>query len=140
MANAQAVVAYHFHATPDKVFDAWVNPEKVRQWMFPNGNMVKCENNPKVGGYFIFVDRRESEDIQHIGHYLELEHPKRIKFTWATVDDLPDADHVTVEINPSENGSEVTLTHEVDPEWAEYIPQTKKAWTVMLEAMDKVLS
>lgn len=140
MTNTQAVVTYHFNATPEKVFDAWINPEIIKQWMFPNGNMVKCENNPTVGGYFIFVDRREEEDIQHIGHYLEMEHPNRIKFTWATVDDLPDADNVTVEIISSESGSEVTLAHEVDPKWAEYIPQTKNAWTVMLEAMQEVLN
>ncbi|WP_188455773.1 SRPBCC family protein [Virgibacillus oceani] len=105
----------------------------------PKWQYGKCENNPEVGGYFIFVDHRDGEDIQHIGHYLELEHPNRIKFTWATVDDLPDADDVTVEIPPLENGSEVTLTHEVDPRWAEYIPQTRNAWIAMLEAMHKVL-
>ncbi len=50
--------------------------------MFPNGNIVRCENNPKVGGYFIFVDRREGDDIEHIGQYLELDKPNLIKFTW----------------------------------------------------------
>ncbi|SFB08795.1 Uncharacterized conserved protein YndB, AHSA1/START domain [Lentibacillus halodurans] len=140
MAETKAVVTYHFNASPEKVYDAWINPEKIKKWMFPNGNMVKCENNPKVGGYFIFVDRREGEDIEHIGQYLQLDKPNLIAFTWATVDDLPDIDTVTVEIQPSENGSDVTLTHEVDPKWAQYIPQTENAWNEMLKAMSHVLS
>ncbi|WP_277679969.1 SRPBCC family protein [Gracilibacillus dipsosauri] len=140
MTKSKAVVTYQFNALPEKVYDAWINPEKIKKWMFPNGNIVRCENNPKVGGYFIFVDRREGDDIEHIGQYLELDKPNLIKFTWATVDDLPDIDMVTVEIQPSKNGAIATLTHEIDPNWAQYIPQTENAWNEMLKAMEEVLN
>ena len=38
-----------------------------------------------------------------------------------------------------ETGCELTLTHEIAPEWKEYSPQAEGARRLMLDAMDTAL-
>jgi len=37
-------------------------------------------------------------------------------------------------------GSTLTLTHEMDPQWAAYEDQTRKGWTMILDSLAKVIS
>jgi uncharacterized protein YndB with AHSA1/START domain len=138
-AQLRATVTRRFKASPERVFDAWLDPEKVMKWMFPNGDIVRVEIDARVGGSFSFVDRREGEEIDHTGEYLEIDRPRRLVFTWGIPQYSPDFDRVTVEVVPLEAGSEITLTHELHPDWAEYLDRTENAWTIMLEAMTKAL-
>ena len=135
----RATVTRRFNASPERVFDTWLDPEKVMKWMFPNGDIVRVEIDPRVGGSFSFVDRRDGEEVDHTGEYLEIDRPRRLVFTWGIPQYSPDFDRVIVDIVPVDTGSEVTLTHELHPDWAEYLDRTKDAWTIMLEAMAKEL-
>lgn len=128
-----------FALSPERVFDAWLTPEIVKQWMFPQGNMVKAEIEPSVGGTFTFVDERGGELLEHTGTYLEIDRPGRLVFTWATVDDLPDTDRVIIEIVKTDSGCELTLTHQIHPNWKDYTKPTKEAWRTMLTAMEQKL-
>lgn len=138
--NPTVCVIRQLSASPDQVFNAWLEPEKVKKWMFPNDELVRIDIDARVGGTFSFVVRRNGNEIEHIGKYLEIDRPRRLVFTWATVDDLPDVDYVIIDIVPTKTGSQLTLTHELDPNWADYTLQAEKAWNYMLEAMDKMLS
>jgi uncharacterized protein YndB with AHSA1/START domain len=135
----QATATHRFKASPERVFDAWLDPEKVMKWMFPNGDIVRMEIDPRVGGWFSFVDRREGEEVDHRGEYLEIDRPRRLVFSWGMPSYSPDFDRVTVEIVPLEAGCELTLTHEMKAEWADYLDSTKDAWTTMLEALAQTL-
>ena len=134
-----ATVTRRFKASPERVFDAWLDPEKVRKWMFPEGDIVRVEIDPRVGGAFSFVDRREGEEVDHVGEYVEIDRPRRLVFTFGMPSVSPDFDRVTVEIVPLETGCELTLTHEMSAKWAEYLDSTKDAWTTMLEALAQTL-
>jgi uncharacterized protein YndB with AHSA1/START domain len=138
-AQLRATVTRRFKASPERVFDAWLDPGKVMKWMFPNGDIVRVEIDPRVGGSFSFVDRREGEEVDHTGEYLEIDRPRRLVFTWGIPKYSPDFDRVIVEVAPLEDGSELTLTHELHPDWAEYLDGTEKAWTMMLDAMGRML-
>jgi uncharacterized protein YndB with AHSA1/START domain len=93
-----------------------------------------------VGGSFSFVVRRQDNEIDHIGKYLEIDRPRHLVFTWGIVQDSGDSSRVIIEIIALEPGSELTLTHEMDPEWGEYEDRTRDAWSKMLQVLDDTLS
>jgi uncharacterized protein YndB with AHSA1/START domain len=118
-----ARVMRRFSASPERVFDAWLDPGMIGKWMFGpvlrDEEVVRIVVDPRVGGSFSFVVRRQGTEIDHIGEYLEIGRPRRLAFTWGARQDS-DSSRVIVEIVPLETGSELTLTHELHPAWAEY--------------------
>jgi uncharacterized protein YndB with AHSA1/START domain len=135
-------VTHRFSATPERVFDAWLDPEKARHFFFatPTGQMVRAEINARVGGKFVMVDRRDGEDIEHTGEYLEIDRPRLLVFKFAVPKYSPNVDRVTIEIVPLETGCELTLTQEMKPEFAEYKSRSEKGWKTILEALDAAIS
>jgi uncharacterized protein YndB with AHSA1/START domain len=115
-------VKHRFTASAERVFDAWLDPEKARQFLFatPTGQMVRADIDPRVGGQFTFTDRRDGEDVDHTGEYLEIDRPRRLVFTLAVPKYSSEVTRVTIEIVPLESGCELTLAHDgVLPEFEE---------------------
>ena len=115
-------VKHHFISSPERVFDAWLDPEKARRFLFASatGQMVRAEIDPRVGGRFTFTDRRDGEDVIHTGEYLEIDRPRRLVFSFVVPKYSSLVTQVTIEIVPLDSGCELTLTHEgVLPEYAE---------------------
>lgn len=123
-------------AAPEMVFDAWLDPDAVGSWLFatPDGVMETVEIDPRVGGKFLIVERRGEALAEHFGEYLEIDRPRRLVFTFAAVRDEGHT-RVTVEIRPDGEGSQLTLTHEMDPRWADYEAQTRQGWTMILDGL-----
>lgn len=133
-------VTHRFSAAPERVFDAWLDPEKAGKWLFatPSGQMVRVEIDARVGGSFAFVDRRDGEDIEHTGEYLEIDRPRRLVFTFAVPKFSPERTRVTIEIVRLGAGCELTLTHEgVLPDYAS---RTEAGWTGLLDGLASTLS
>ncbi len=123
-------------ASPQAVFDAWLTPEKIRQWFAPGlGEMVRIEVDARLGGKFSFVQRRGNDDVDHVGEYLVMDRPHRLVFTWGVPKYTPDVSRVSVEIQTAPMGCQVALVHELHPNWADYVQRTEQAWAKMLEAM-----
>ena len=93
----------------------------------------------RVGGTFSFLVRRQGQEIDHVGTYREIDRPRRLAFTWGVVGESTDESVVTVDIVPRDGGCELTLTHEMDPKWAEYASRTQAGWTKMLDALADVV-
>jgi uncharacterized protein YndB with AHSA1/START domain len=133
--TVHARVTRRFSASPECVFDSWLDPEKVRRWFAPElGEMVRVEVDPRVGGSFSFMQRRDGEDVDHVGEYFEIDRPRRLVFTWG-VPPEPSDSRVIIDIVPLETGCELTLIHEMDAEWADYLDRTEDAWARMLDAI-----
>lgn len=132
-------VSHRFSASAERVFDAWLDARTAAQWMFatPTGEMVRAEIDPRVGGTFRFVDRRDGQDVDHTGEYLEIDRPRRLVFTFSV--DGSEADRVIIEIVPLATGCELTLTHEMSPEWAAYADRAKEGWSTMLEGLAEAI-
>lgn len=122
------------------LFDYWLEPEKIKTWIFPSPDDIikKIETVPGVGGTFLFVIERDGDMIEHLGEYLEIERPNRLVFTWAVADE-EGSDRVVLTFHPNDSGTELTLTTELHPDWIDYAEPTKKAWASMLESLKKVV-
>lgn len=132
-------VAKDFSAPTAKVFDAWLDPEMIGQWMFGpdvrEEEIVKLETDPVEDGTFSFAVRRDGELINHLGKYHELKRPHRLVFTWGIESESEDESVVTIDIESTENGCRLTLVHELDPKWEEYAERTKESWSHMLDKL-----
>jgi uncharacterized protein YndB with AHSA1/START domain len=132
-------VARRFAASPERVFDAWLDREKLGKWLFvtPTGRMVRVAVDPRVGGSFCIVDRRDGEDVEHTGEYLDIDRPRRLVFTFAVMKFSPEGTRVTVDIVPSGAGCELTLIHEgVLPD---YKSRTEVGWSGILDLLAATL-
>jgi uncharacterized protein YndB with AHSA1/START domain len=140
---AYARVTQRFDASPERVFDAWLDPGILGTWMFgPNvreEEIVRLTVDPRVGGAFSFLVRRQGIEIDHVGEYLELVRPHRLAFTWGIRENLPETSHIRIDIRPLDIGCELILVHELHPKWADYADRTQAGWTKMLVALAAVL-
>lgn len=135
-------VTHRFSASAERVFDAWLDPEKVGKWLFATqtGEMVRVEIDPRVGGTFVITERRDGEDVEHRGEYLEIDRPRRLVFTLNVEKYAQEIDQVTIEITPLESGCELTLKHGMSPAWAENWVQIEAGWAMILAALEEVLA
>lgn len=132
-------VSRKFPQSAERVFDAWLDPAKAGKFLFATsaGQMVRVEIEPRVGGAFVFVDRRDGKDAEHFGEYVEIDRPRRLVFDFA-VGEMPEAKtRVTIEIRPVGTGCELTLIHE--GVWADYIARTSDGWTMILGGLAAIL-
>ena len=133
--RATVRVSHRFKASPERVFDAWLDPKRAGKWLFatPTGEMVRAEIDARVGGSFLFVDRRNGEDVEHVGKYLEIDRPRRLVFTFAVPKFSAELTTVTINIVAEGTGAELTLTHEgVLPDRAERVEQ---GWGMILDRL-----
>jgi uncharacterized protein YndB with AHSA1/START domain len=137
-------VTRRFSASPERIFDAWLDPELIGTWMFGPAlreeEVLRIAVDARVGGSFSFLVRRQGEEIDHVGKYREIERPRRLVFTWGIAGTSEDESLVIIEIAPWETGSELSLIHEMDAKWADYASRTEGAWIKMLEALAATLS
>lgn len=131
-----ARVTRRLPAPAEEGFDAWLDPARVRRWMFPaeTDELVRVAIDARVGGTYSFVVRRGEDEIEHLGEYLEIDRPGHLAFTWGVADE-EGSDRVVVRITPLADGCEVTLTHELHPDWIEFRERTEAAWASMLESL-----
>jgi uncharacterized protein YndB with AHSA1/START domain len=125
-------VARKLLASPERVFDAWLDPAIARKWLFTTqeSEIVTAEIEARVGGRFRFVDRRATGDIEHVGEYLAIERPHQLVFTFGVPRFSAEMTKVTVVIKPAEHGCELLLVHEgVPAEWQE---RTQEGWGMLL--------
>src|SRR5262245_63862725 len=137
-------VSRSFSVSPERVFDACLDPEMIGRWMFGPAlreeEVLRIAVDARVGGSFSFLVRRQGEEIDHIGKYRVIDRPRRLVFTWGIAGASEDESFVIIEIVPSGTGAELTLTHEMDPKWADYAGRTEAAWTKMIDALAATLS
>ena len=134
-------VTHSFIASAERVFDAWLKPDLVGIWMFGprlrDEQVIHLKTDPRVGGRFSFLVKRQGTEIDHVGTYREIERPRRLVFTWGIAGASADESIVEVEIVPTSKGCNLTLTHRMDPRWTEYADRTKAGWTTMLNALGR---
>jgi len=134
-------VTRDFAASAERVFDAWLDPALAPQFLFatPDGEMIRCEIDARVGGRALIVERRTNGDAHHRLKFKVIERPMRLVFLFSA-DPAEDGQwtRVTVAIVSSLAGCTSTLTHEMDPQWAVYEAQTRSGWTMILDSLGRI--
>ncbi|RYD49397.1 MAG: SRPBCC domain-containing protein [Sphingomonadales bacterium] len=129
-------------ASPGRVFDAWLDPAQARRFLFatPDGEMIGCEIDARVGGRALIVERRASGDAHHRMQFEVIDRPHKLVFLFAA-DPAGEGEwtRVSIEIAETPDGCTLSLTHEMDPEWAAYEEQTRKGWGMILASLDRVM-
>jgi uncharacterized protein YndB with AHSA1/START domain len=124
----------------ERVFDAWLDPAKAGKFLFatPTGTMVRVEIDARVGGAFNFTDRRDGEDVAHLGTYLEIDRPRRLVFTLTVPKYSTEVAHIQIDLKPLPTGCELTLTQEDVP--AEWLESSREGWGMIVAALDEHLA
>jgi uncharacterized protein YndB with AHSA1/START domain len=129
MAEPAVVVERIIKARPELVFTFFTDPTRWLQWQG-----VQATLDPRPGGVFrVNVD---GGDGWASGHFVELDPPRRLVFTWgwelAGNPVQPGSSTVTVELIPDPAGTLVRLTHSDLPAevagshadgWEHYLPR-----------------
>ncbi len=130
-----------FAASAERVFDAWLDPARAARFLFatPEGEMLTCEIDARVGGRGLIVERRAGGDARHRLRFEAIERPRRLVFLFSA-DPAEEGEwtRVAIEIAPTPMGCTLTLTHEMDPAWASYEEPTRKGWTMILESLGHI--
>ena len=82
--SRMAVVRRVLPAPPPVVFDEWLDPVGMTEWMCPRpARAVKVVLEPSVGGS-LRIDIEESGSSMYVtGQFIELDRPRRLRFSWS---------------------------------------------------------
>ena len=103
-------------APRERVFAAWAEQERFRQWMCPPGVTIEqCDIDVRPGGAWRIKGLDENGRVfASSGKYLEVERPERLALTWAHHADgdyaNPRGHETTVRIEFRTVGSKTELT------------------------------
>lgn len=136
-----ARVVRRFATPAERVFDAFLDPARAGQFLFatPAGRMVRAEVDARVGGEFVFTDRRDGQDVEHRGTWLEIDRPRRLVFAFA-VSGHPEPTRVAIDVDPTDDGCVLTLTHELPAEAAPHRERATAGWSTILEQLVRVVA
>ena len=134
----QVEVVRRIAAPPERVFDAWLDPDCLGRWLFrtPDGELVRVEVDARVGGGFRIDERRGDQLAEHWGTYVEIDRPRRLAFDFGTSFEATPT-RVTVIVEPDGEGSRVTLRHE--GVWADWEDRTRQGWGMILDGLARTL-
>ena len=86
-----------FEVEPDRVFEAWTNPELFRNWfMTLQATNKVAKNDLQVGGDWEVVDHRQGQDFRAIGTYKEIVDNEKLVFTFKMPQFSSDEDLLSV--------------------------------------------
>ena len=136
----RVVIRRRMPAPREVVFEAWIDPEGIREWMCP-GNATSAEAilDVRVGGSFRIVMKAPDKDHIQIGTYQVVEPPSKLVFTWSAADNPTAMTLVTVEFFHHGDECELVITHEkfIKPDMAK---RYEGGWGTIAEKFAQYLS
>ena len=145
----EAKVTHRFRASPERVFDAFVDPDLFARWRAAwlkraghDPEEDQAQIDPRVGGRLTMENQTSQRKERHYGRFLALERPSRISFSWMEDEDEADDPAIVdmiIEPEPNGPGSVVTLYNELDAQWEDWLAQTERSWMAMLGGIEDVI-
>ena len=140
MSDLSLNVIRNINAPIEKVFDAWLDPSMLAQFILPMPGMPQpqVENKPEQGGSFTIIMHVGENKVPHTGEYLEISRPNKLVFSWVSPYSADDS-KVTIDFTELDDGmTGVELTH------VRFIDEEARSdheggWTNILGTLDGVL-
>lgn len=112
MTELSLAVSRTIAAPASKVFEAWLDPQMIANFMRPMPDMPapRVKNDPVEGGRFDIVMKAGEDEIPHAGTYREISRFSRLVFTWESPFSI-EGSTVTLDFDEVDGKTNVTLTH-----------------------------
>ena len=85
--TATVVVERRIAASPERVFDAWLDPDSAGQWLFatPDGDDGAGRDRRRASAAASRSSSGAATDLaEHHGEYVEIDRPRRLAFDFWT--------------------------------------------------------
>ncbi len=129
-----------FKAAPEKVYAAWIDPEKMSRWLGPpNVIKVNTTTDVTVGGRYTIQMIVPNDEHNVSGVYREIVPNRKLIFTWAWRSTPERESLVTVTFTPDGDGTLMTLHHEQFFDEAAR-DSHEKGWSVIVERLDALFA
>jgi uncharacterized protein YndB with AHSA1/START domain len=131
MEMTSITVARRIPATPEAIFDVWIDPKS------PGGPWFGAERvilNPVVDGLFYLAVSHEGRRWPHYGRFLRVERPQAVEYTWVSEGTKGVESIVLVTLERQGDQTEVTLRHSNVPD-DPMGHQHKDGWTWVLSML-----
>jgi len=137
MSKPEFVYVTYISSTPEKVWNALMDPEMTKQYWVQHRNA----SDWKVGSPWRHEDSNDGR-VDIVGKVVESTPPRRLVLTWASpADEADEARHsrVTFDLEPVEEAVRLTVTHaELEPESA-MLRGITKGWPIVLSGLKTLL-
>jgi uncharacterized protein YndB with AHSA1/START domain len=101
-------VPRRLEASPEKVFDAWAEPDLLERWF---GSHRALFRKAAVDELWYWEADHVGRLWPHYCRYLRVERPRLLEFTWMSEATKGLESRVTIELTPSRGGTDLVLTH-----------------------------
>jgi len=132
------VVRRTVRASPQRIFDAWTQPQQLCAWWGPRP--VTCsgaEVDLRVGGRYRVVNAlRDGTSVTIEGEFEHVEPPRRLVYTWRMGLERPESSRVTVRFEPRGDATEVIVVHEQIPSPAVRASH-ERGWRGCLDGLER---
>lgn len=140
-ADRTATVRRVLPAPPHIVYEEWLDPVGMLEWMCPRpARAVKISLEPLVGGTLRIDVEDGGCSLYVTGTFVELDRPRRIRFTWSCSDWADPSVQSLVTVTLEDHGADETMMiieHEQLP--AEQVEDHRRGWgTIAVQLGDAI--
>jgi uncharacterized protein YndB with AHSA1/START domain len=137
MAESQFVYVTYIRTTPEKLWQALVEPEFTRQyWM---ATTQESEWKQDASWRIVFADGRTADS----GEIVEIDPPRRLVLKWRN-EIFPALtaegySRMTYELEPAGETVKLTVHHEMDVKDSKFIKAVSSGWPIILSGLKSLL-
>lgn len=128
------------NAPAEKLFDAWLDPVMLAQFILPMPGMPnpEVENDAREGGSFSIIMQVGDDRIPHTGTYMTITRPRELVFSWISPFSADDS-QVSLLFNAIDaNTTQVELTHVTFPD-EESRSNHEGGWGNILDMLNEIV-
>lgn len=135
--NSKFVYVTYIRTTPEKLWEALLQPEFTRQYWF--GVVHECDWRPGSPWKLVFSDGR----VADAGTVVEIDPPRRLVLSWRNEfrPELKEEgfSRATITLEPAGATVKLTILHEIDRDGSQFIAAVSTGWPMLLSNLKSLL-